>query len=84
MPDDELTPTDRALLSACRHMVATCPICRTAHTWDDCARELIPRYRSGLCRVCRADLTPILRRHLAECPDAAARRIKLNGPPETE
>ena len=57
---------DRARLLSCQHYVARCDDCELAHHLWELAAE-------RLCARCHRDLTPELRRHATECPDAGMR-----------
>ena len=63
-----LMPDQRALLMRhCNdHPVAVCPQCSEALTFDQIGSDVILGTR-GFCPMCRADLTPSVLKHLAEC-----------------
>jgi hypothetical protein len=63
-----LTRDERALLARyCNdHPVAVCRKCSEALAFDQMAVDFFAG-RRDLCPRCRADLTPLVREHLAEC-----------------
>jgi hypothetical protein len=63
-----LTSDERAALVAyCNdHPVAICPQCEAVLSAKRLGSEFILG-QPTVCRICRADLTPSLRSHLAEC-----------------
>jgi hypothetical protein len=48
------------------HAVAVCPRCGDALTWSRIGADIVMGTRD-FCPACRADLTDVLRRHLATC-----------------
>jgi hypothetical protein len=66
--DFMLMPDEHALLLRyCDdHPVAVCPRCSEALTFQRIGADLIMG-RRDFCPICRADLTTVLRQHLAEC-----------------
>jgi hypothetical protein len=63
-----LMQDQRALLMRhCKdHPVAVCPQCSEAVTFGRIGADVIVGKRD-FCPMCRADLTPAVRKHLAEC-----------------
>jgi hypothetical protein len=63
-----LIPAERALLAryCIGHPVAVCPGCSETLTVTRIGADLLLG-RRDFCPACRADLTPVLRRHLAGC-----------------
>jgi hypothetical protein len=63
-----LTPAQRALLVLhCHdHVVAICPECSEALTFDRIGTDVIMGKRD-FCPVCRADLTATVLKHIADC-----------------
>jgi hypothetical protein len=63
-----MTPDERALFRTyCNdHAVAVCPRCSEALTFERIGVDIIGG-RCDFCPMCRADLTRVLREHLAEC-----------------
>jgi hypothetical protein len=72
-----LLPDERRLLTSCHdHPVATCSRCSEAVTFEQMGVDLIIG-RRDFCPMCRADLTIVLRKHLAECPLKRAQEREL-------
>jgi hypothetical protein len=63
-----LTPGERALfMTYCNeHPVAVCPQCFEALTFERIGADIFGK-RRDFCPMCRADVTTVLRQHLAEC-----------------
>src|SRR5262245_55814749 len=64
----QLTPDERShLIRICwDHAIALCPVCDRKYRVDQMVADLFRR-RYDLCPLCRVDLVPSIRRHIAEC-----------------